>query len=59
MIWFLFEGQMAMASWVLLALSPLIPVWSGRVVGLLIPGSLSAGYFVILFASRPGCGSSS
>ena len=50
---FLLEGLIAMASLAARVLSPLIPVWSYRVVGSLVPGILSAGYFVILFASPP------
>ncbi len=54
---FSLAGVMAMAGWVALLLSPLIPVWSDRIAGLVLPGILSAGYVVILFGfSTPGGG---
>lgn len=54
---FSLAGLMAMAGWAALVLSPLIPVWSERIAGLVVPGMLSAGYVVILFAfPAPGSG---
>ncbi|MCK0166754.1 ABA4-like family protein [Jannaschia sp. S6380] len=47
---FSLAGLMAMAGWAALLLSPLIPVWSDRIAGFAVPGILSAGYVVILFA---------
>jgi hypothetical protein len=47
---FSLAGVLAMGGWAALLLSPLIPVWSDRVAGLLVPGILSAGYVVILLA---------
>ncbi|MFN3262142.1 MAG: ABA4-like family protein [Pikeienuella sp.] len=46
---FSLAGMLAMAGWVTLVLSPVIPVWSERIAGLAVPGILSAGYVVILF----------
>ncbi|MCE8536941.1 DUF4281 domain-containing protein [Ruegeria pomeroyi] len=48
---FSLAGLIAMAGWAALLLSPLIPVWSDRIAGLVIPGILSAGYVVILIAA--------
>lgn len=54
---FSLAGLMAMASWGALLLSPLILVWSDRIAGLFVPGILSAGYVLILFAfPAPGGG---
>lgn len=54
---FSLAGLMAMAGWVALLLSPLIPVWSDRIAGLVLPGILSAGYVVILLGfPTPGGG---
>ena len=47
---FSLAGLMAMAGWTALLLSPLIPVWSDRIAGLVIPAVLSIGYVVILLA---------
>ena len=54
---FSLAGMLAMAGWAALVLSPLIPVWSERIAGLIVPGILSAGYAVILVAfPAPGGG---
>lgn len=54
---FSLAGLMAMAGWAALLLSPLIPNWSDRIAGLVIPAVLSAGYVVILLAfPAPGGG---
>ena len=56
-LFFSVAGLMAMAGWAALLLSPLIPVWSDRIAGLVLPGILSAGYVVILLAfPAPGGG---
>lgn len=47
---FSLAGLVAMAGWAALLLSPLIPVWSDRIAGLVIPAVLSVGYVVILLA---------
>ncbi len=47
---FSLAGMLAMAGWAALLLSPLIPVWSDRVAGLVIPAALSVGYVAILLA---------
>lgn len=43
-------GVLAMLGWVLLLLSPLIPIWSDRLAGLVIPVLLSVGYAAIIVA---------
>lgn len=54
---FSLAGLMAMAGWAALLLSPLIPLWSDRIAGLIIPAALSVGYVVILLAfPAPGGG---
>lgn len=54
---FSLAGVLAMVGWAMLLLSPLVPVWSDRIAGFLVPGILSAGYVVILFAfPAPGGG---
>ena len=48
---------LAMAGWLVLLASPLIPIWSDRIAGLLIPMLLSVGYFALLvFKSTSGDG---
>ncbi|KAJ03404.1 ABA4-like family protein [Sulfitobacter mediterraneus] len=44
---FSLAGVLAMAGWAILLVSPLIPVWSDRIAGLIIPALLSAGYVVL------------
>lgn len=48
---FSLSGLLAMAGWAVLLASPLIPVWSDRIAGLIIPIVLSVGYvgLIILF----------
>ena len=53
---FSLSGILAMAGWVLLFLSPLMPIWSKRIAGLAIPVVLSAGYVIMLFAFPPPTG---
>jgi len=54
---FSLAGSLAMAGWAALFASPLIPVWSDRIAGLVVPAILSAGYVAILFAfPAPGGG---
>ena len=56
---FLFSiaGVLAMAGWVVLLASPLFPLWSNRIAGLIIPLLLSVGYTVlIVFFSSPAEG---
>ena len=47
------SGVLSMAGWLLLLAFPLIPEWSNRIAGLIIPLVLSAGYIalVVLFSS--------
>ena len=50
-------NMLALAGWLVLALSPLSPRWSDRIAGLAIPAVLSLGYtaLVLAFWSRaPG-----
>lgn len=51
---FSLAGVLAMAGWVTLLASPLIPLWSDRIAGFIIPLLLSAGYvvLVVLFPSE-------
>lgn len=41
-------GLLAMAGWLTLLASPLIPIWSDRIAGLVIPILLSAGYVALI-----------
>ncbi len=43
-------STMALAGWVVLLASPLAPVWTQRISGLLIPLSLSVGYAALILA---------
>lgn len=45
---FSLAGVLAMAGWVTLLASPLIPFWSDRISGLFIPLLLSAGYVMLV-----------
>lgn len=53
---FSFAGILAMAGWISLLLSPLLPTWSERIAGLAIPVILSAGYMIMTFAFPPPTG---
>ena len=44
---FSMAGVLAMVGWLVLLASPLIPLWSDRISGLVIPVTLSAGYVVL------------
>lgn len=50
---FSLAGVLAMAGWVILLASPLIPYWSDRIAGLIIPLVLSAGYVALIALSPP------
>jgi len=41
-------GLLAMAGWLALLVTPLAPVWSDRIAGILLPLLLSAGYVVLI-----------
>lgn len=45
---FSIAGVLAMAGWATLLASPLIPLWSDRIAGMIIPLMLSAGYVVLI-----------
>jgi len=45
---FSIAGITAMVGWVTLLLSPLIPKWSDRIAGMILPVALSLGYFGLL-----------
>lgn len=45
---FSLTGLLAMLGWITLLLSPLMPRWSNRIAGFIIPGILSGSYLVIL-----------
>ena len=50
-------GVLSMIGWLTLVVSPLIPHWSDRIAGLIIPLWLSIGYIVIaIFFSSGGDG---
>ncbi len=55
---FSLAGILSMLGWIALLISPLIPKWSDRFAGLLIPIALSLGYIVILlfFPTQNGGG---
>jgi hypothetical protein len=54
---FSLAGLFAMAGWITLLTSPLIPVWSQRIAGILVPSLLSGLYVaLILFFSSGGDG---
>lgn len=46
--WFSIAGLVAMAGWLTLLLSPLMPEWSDRIGGVIVPTALSLGYFALL-----------
>lgn len=46
---FSLTGLLAMAGWAALLASPLLPVWSDRIAGLIIPVVLSATYVALAF----------
>lgn len=48
---FSLAGLLAMSGWVTLLVSPLIPHWSHRIAGLIVPITLSFGYLIILLFS--------
>jgi len=54
----LFSGVslLAMVGWLLLLASPLLPHWSDRIAGLIIPAALSVSYVVILLFFSAGDG---
>ncbi len=47
-ILFSIAGLIAMAGWLSLLVSPLIPKWSDRTAGTILPVVLSLGYFALL-----------
>ena len=50
-------GALAMAGWLTLLVSPLIPQWSDNIAGLVIPALLSLGYVMLsVFFSSTGDG---
>lgn len=55
---FSLAGLLAMAGWLVLLTSPLIPQWSDRISGYIIPLLLSAGYVILIlfFPSEGGGG---
>ena len=53
-ILFSLAGMLAMSGWMLLVISPLIPIWSDRIAGQIIPLLLSCGYLVLAVLHSPG-----
>ncbi|MEO0961020.1 MAG: ABA4-like family protein [Pseudomonadota bacterium] len=51
-------GLLAMLGWLTLVISPLIPVWSDRIAGLIVPALLAVAYvaFLVLVPSENGGG---
>jgi len=47
---FSIAGMIAMIGWLLLLFSPLVPVWSQKLSGMIIPAILSLGYTILLLA---------
>ncbi|MBU2981759.1 DUF4281 domain-containing protein [Lentibacter algarum] len=45
---FSLAGLLAMAGWLILLLSPLMPRWSDRISGLILPVLLSIGYLALV-----------
>ncbi len=45
---FSFAGVIAIVGWILLLFSPLMPKWSDRIAGTILPVFLSLVYFVLL-----------
>ncbi len=50
---FSITGLIAMTGWLLLLLSPLIPNWSDRIAGTILPIALSLGYLALLVMPSP------
>jgi len=46
-------GLAAMIGWLVLLVSPKMPIWADRIAGLAIPLGLSVGYTFLLFAYPP------
>ena len=46
--YFSIAGMVAMTGWLFLLASPLIPAWSDRIAGTILPVVLSFGYVVLL-----------
>lgn len=55
---FSLAGVIAIMGWLMLLISPLMPKWSDRIAGMLLPLALSLGYFLLLIipASASGGG---
>ncbi|WP_411890256.1 ABA4-like family protein [Yoonia sp. SDW83-1] len=55
-IFFSIAGIVAMMGWLLLLASPLIPTWSDRIAGTILPIVLSLGYVALLVMPSVGGG---
>ena len=55
-ILFSMAAIIAMAGWLLLLMSPLIPKWSNRIAGAILPVILSLGYFMLAIIPPPDSG---
>jgi hypothetical protein len=51
---FSIAGIIAMAGWLCLLFSPLIPKWSDRIAGTILPAVLSLGYVMLLIMPSSG-----
>lgn len=53
---FSLAGIIAMTGWLLLLVSPLMPNWSDRIAGVLLPLVLSLGYLMLLIVPASSSG---
>ncbi|KPQ03357.1 MAG: protein of unknown function containing DUF4281 domain [Rhodobacteraceae bacterium HLUCCA12] len=51
---FSIAGVIAMTGWLFLLFSPLIPKWSNRIAGTILPVILSLGYVILLITPSSG-----
>jgi hypothetical protein len=54
--WFSVAGIVAMSGWLVLLGSPLIPTWSDRIAGSVLPIALSLGYLALLVVPASASG---
>ncbi len=53
---FSLAGIVAMAGWLSLVFSPLIPKWSDRIAGIILPALLSLSYIALVILPSPDSG---
>lgn len=54
--WFSIAGAVAMVGWLLLLASPLIPKWSDRIAGFVLPAILAFGYVLLIVVPASSSG---